>query len=49
MTKTLVIITIIVLVLGVFLYFIIKELIRTFRNRPYDPDERKKLKTKDRL
>lgn len=47
--KTLVIITIIVLILGVFLYFIIKELIKTFKNRPYEIDEKKKLKTKDRL
>ncbi len=44
-----VIITIVVVVSGIFLYFLIKELIKTFKNRPYDPEEKEKLRENDRL
>lgn len=44
-----VIITIVVVVSGIFLYFLIKELIKTFKNSPYDPEEKEKLRGNDRL
>jgi preprotein translocase subunit YajC len=47
--KSLVIITIVVIVSGIFLYYIIKELIKTYKNRPYDPEQQEKLRKGDRL
>jgi len=42
-------ITIVVLFSGVLLYYVIKELIKTYKNRPYNPDKENNTKTKDRL
>jgi len=42
-------ITIVVLLAGVLLYYVVKELIKTYKNRPYNPEDDKNNKTKDRL
>ncbi len=47
--KTFLVVTAVVLIAGLFLYYIIKEMIKTYKNRPYDPEEKEKLKQDDRL
>ncbi|MFA7081979.1 MAG: hypothetical protein WC135_05130 [Bacteroidales bacterium] len=47
--KSFIIITVVVLFTGFLLYFIIKELIKTYRNKPYDPNHDNDLKNNDRL
>ncbi|MCK9163278.1 MAG: hypothetical protein WCR29_04350 [Bacteroidales bacterium] len=47
--KSFIIITLVVLITGFLLYFVIKELIKTYKNKPYNPDQDIKSKGKDRL
>ncbi|MDD2192039.1 MAG: hypothetical protein PHO12_05820 [Bacteroidales bacterium] len=47
--KSFIIITIVVLFTGLLLYFIIKELIKTYKNEPYDPNHESDCEPKDRL
>lgn len=47
--KTFLVVTAVVLIAGLFLYYIIKEMIKTYKNRPYNPEEKQKLKQDDRL
>lgn len=47
--KTFLIVTAVVLIAGFFLYYVIKEIIKTYKNRPYDPEQKEKLKGNDRL
>ena len=47
--KTFLIVTAVVLIAGFFLYYVIKAIIKTYNTRPYDPEEKQKLKQHDRL
>lgn len=47
--KTFLVVTAVVLIAGFFLYYIIKEMIKTYKNKPYDPEQKQKLKQDDRL
>lgn len=47
--KSLIIITVVVILSGVFLYYVIKELIKTYKNRPYNTGKDDNDMKKDRL
>ncbi len=47
--KSLIVITVVVILSGVLLYYVIKELIKTYKNRPYNTGKGDNKKTKDRL
>lgn len=47
--KTFLIVTAVVLIAGFFLYYVIKEIIKTYKNRPYDPEQKEGLKNDERL
>lgn len=47
--KSFIIITVVVLFTGFLLYFIIKEFIKTYKNKPYDPNHENDCEQKDRL
>jgi len=36
-------ITAVVIIAGIFVYFIVKEIIKTYKNKPYDPEDKDKL------
>ncbi|MDD2488687.1 MAG: hypothetical protein WCS10_02810 [Bacteroidales bacterium] len=47
--KSFIVITIVVLITGILLYLIIKEFIKTYKNKPYNPDHDSDFNHKDRL
>lgn len=47
--KSFIVITVVVLIAGIFIYYIIKELIKTYKNKPYNPDMEDDFNGKKRL
>lgn len=49
MNKTFLIVTAVVVLTVFFLSYVVSEIIKTYKNRPYDPDNKKNKKEDERL